>query len=105
MQARIVRTWKVFPITGVSMTTLSHRECPPPDHPEDKNVWSMFHHGTIGQKWPDAGRNYHLLRVRHLGGGQVVRRPVQHLRVGQLAPGGSAVEVGWSCGFDSRRPL
>ena len=45
------------------------RGCPPPDHPEDKNVWSMFHHGTIGQKWPVADRNYHLLRIRHLPDG------------------------------------
>jgi hypothetical protein len=50
MQARIVRAGKVFPIAGVSMTTLSPGGCPPPDHPEDKNVWSMSHYGTIGQK-------------------------------------------------------
>jgi hypothetical protein len=59
---------KVFPIAGASMTTLPEGR-PPPDHLEDKDVWSMFHHGTIGQKWPVAGRICHLLRVKHLPGG------------------------------------
>ena len=57
-----------FPVAGAAMIALPPG-CPPPDHPEDKNLWSMFHHGTIGQKWPVAGRICHLLRVRHLAGG------------------------------------